>query len=201
MFDYFNRKPGQATLVFGGAAVGMIIVAGVGILVAQRIMFPPPPDQASGGFVPAIIIAVPPGRVDLGRGIPIEVRAEDSKGIDQIVILEDGQQAWSAQSALSQKMMSTTFPWVPKSVGDHKITAQTKTSDNRLTEASVTLYAGCCPPPGELQVGYTVRQGDTPDSIALTFRISAAELRKTKPNIETVIPGDVIYVPFESRSS
>src|SRR5262245_60012468 len=99
MLGNLGRNPRRTALI-GGAAAGVVVVAVAAVLIVQRINSPTSTPSESG-YTPAIIIDVPPGRVDLGRGIPIKVRAEDSKGIDQIIILEDGQQAWSAQSALS----------------------------------------------------------------------------------------------------
>ena len=113
---------------------------------------------------------------DVGRAHPVRIRVEDGQGVEALEIRLGNDVVWNPQILSGQKIVYTTYPWIPDATGDYQFNILARTVDGREDEKDVTLSAGCCPPAGAVNIGYTVQPGDDPASVASNFGVCLEEL-------------------------
>jgi hypothetical protein len=145
---------------------------------------------------PFITLETPPGRADVGVGSPIRVRVEDAQGVSLVNVLLGDEVVWSPDVLPAQKVVYTSYPWIPDTTGDYTFRVVAHTVDGREAEQSFKVKVGCCPPTGAVNIGYTVQPGDDPASIAAGFGVCLNELEAVNPNLETIAPGDILVIPY-----
>lgn len=197
MLKSFMERPLMTLGLLAGG--GAIIVAGtVGVLLSDDISDEVPKEQYASVSTEGPFITIESADLngDVGRAHPVRIRVEDSQGMEVLEVRLGNEVVWSPQILAGQKIVYTTYPWIPDATGDYQFEIIARTIDGREQTKDVILSAGCCPPTGEVNIGYTVQAGDDPASIAANFGVCLDELIESNPGLEDIAPGDVLEIPY-----
>lgn len=200
MLDALMKRPLVSLGILAGS--GAVIVGTVlGVVLLSDDPAPDGPQFASASTEgPFITVESAEVSGDVGRAQPVRIRVEDAQGVAELRVMLGGETVWQPEILRGQKTVYTTYPWIPDSTGEYTFDIVARTIDDREATKSVTLSAGCCPPSGDVNIGYTVQPGDDPASIAANFGVCFEELRDLNPGLADIAPGDVLQIPYRPDS-
>lgn len=201
MLDRLMQRPVLMLALLAG--VGIIIVTGVLAVVLSDNRAE---DSGSDDFAsvvsegPFITVESAETNADVGVAHPVKIRVEDAQGVSSVEIALGSDVVWQPTVIRGQKTVFTTYPWIPEATGDFLFTIRAETIDGRNAERDVQLSAGCCPPSGEVNIGYTVKEGDDLAAIANAFGVCRNDLLDANPDITELEPGDILQIPYRPIS-
>jgi murein DD-endopeptidase MepM/ murein hydrolase activator NlpD len=201
MLERFLKRPVLTLAILGGVGVVIVTVTLVVVLSGNE-----PGNEDKEDFItastdgPFITVESAELNGDVGRAHPVRIRVEDSTGVEGLEVRLGDEVVWSPDVLSGQKIVYTTYPWIPDTTGEYTFLISADTVDGRSAEKEVTLSAGCCPPAGAVNIGYTVQPGDDPASIAANFGVCFDEILALNPNLANIAPGDVLQIPYRPHS-
>jgi hypothetical protein len=205
MINYLKQNPVVAAFIAGGLA--LVVATGIAVIVItggdDEPSSPPTTQEAavvSNTDGPFITLETPPSTVDVGTGVPLRIRVEDRQGINTVSVSLGDEVVWQPDVLTGQKTIYTTYPWIPATAGDYTFVVSAESVDGRAAETSFEVTAGCCPPQGDVNLGYTVQPGDDPVSIAAEFGVCFNELLVANPGLADIEVGDVLLIPYRPTS-
>jgi hypothetical protein len=201
MLETLMKRPAVTLGVL--AMIGIVIVAAV-LLIVLSDNEAAEDDDDRGTTVttegPFITVESVETNAEVGVAQPVKVRVEDAQGVSALEVLLADQTVWNPTVIRGQKTVFTTYPWIPEDTGDFMFTIRAETIDGREAVKNIQLSAGCCPPEGNVNIGYTVKEGDDLAAIANGFGVCLDELREANPDVENIMPGDVLEIPYRPIS-
>lgn len=202
MLDALMKRPLLTLGVLGGAGVVTVgVVLGVVLMNNE-----PTPEKEDTAFTttstdgPFITVESADLNGDVGRAQPVRIRVEDGTGVATLRILLGGETVWEPDVLRGQTTVYTTYPWIPDATGEYEFEILVNTVDDRTGSKKITLSAGCCPPEGDVNIGYTVEEGDDIGAIIENFGLCFNDLLAANPGLEEIAPGDVLKIPYRASS-
>lgn len=197
MLDALMKRP---LLTLGALAIGGVVIIGA-VLVLVLADNEPAPEEAddvatSSTNGPFITVESAEVNGDVGRAQPVRIRVEDGQGINLVTVRQGREVVWEPSLQQGQKTVYTTYPWIPDATGEFTFDITARAIDGREKTKSITLSAGCCPPAGNVNIGYTVQPGDDPASIASNFGVCFNDLLAANPTLASIAPGDILTIPY-----
>ncbi len=201
MISYLKQNPVVASFLVGGVAVVVATVVAVVIITSGGDEETPPPATQQANVVtttegPFITLETPPSTVDVGIAAPLRIRVEDSQGISFVSVTLGDEVVWRPDVLEGQKIIYTTYPWIPETTGEFTFMVNAQAVDGRAAAEGFTVTSGCCPPEGNVNLGYTVQPGDDPVSIAAQLGVCFNELVAANPGLAKIQPGDILTIPY-----
>lgn len=204
MIHYLKQNPVVTAFLVGGVAVLVATIIAIVIISGgdEQPSKPSPTQQTQVVTTtegPFITLETPPTTVDVGVAAPLRIRVEDSQGVEAVFMNLSDKVVWNPTILEGQKIIFTTYPWIPETTGEFRFVVTAETVDGRTASESFTLTSGCCPPVGEVNLGYTVQPGDDPVSIAEQLGVCFNELLAANPGLADIEPGDILTIPYRPQ--
>jgi LysM repeat protein len=149
---------------------------------------------------PAVLIKAPRHGEEVSANEMMEVQAiaRDKSGVTRVELWVDGELTAAKTSQLPEG--STPFPliegWQPGSPGKHTLIVRAYNLALRSGQASVVVEALDVPKPEPTPMAHEVQAGDTLETIAIEYDVSAEDIAENNPGLEEPLePGETVLIP------
>lgn len=149
---------------------------------------------------PAVMIKSPgyDEQVSANEITLVQAIARDPSGVMRVELWSDGELVAVKTSQLPEG--SNPFPliegWQPESPGKHTLIVRAYNKAQRSGQASVLVEVLDLPKPEPTPVAHEVQAGDTLETIAIEYDVSAEDIAENNPGLEEPLePGEEILIP------